>query len=589
MRTRLLAPLAVLLLGAPASAAVIVVANYTPAEVAFTITEPGGKPRKETLAAHQVAAFVIAGPADMTAPADAKMPLRVEPYNAYVFIPDRAAGVRVELIELPGKPLEADAKPERKPLPRDPVKIPVTLLVDDADPRVDAFWQEETRKRFDRAAGILEAQTGFRLELAGFDTWKSDPNAKQVEGQLAPFEASVAVKQGSLAIGFISRKLEVGKDVTFGACSGRGARHVLVREWLPKSEAERVEVLVRYLAVALGATTTPDPGSVMRAKLGDCQALKQGFVTRLDPLNVLALNLWADQWRAGSADPKVLPAPDRTRLLRVYKAMLLASPEDTYAPDIIRDLEKDLANGADPAIGKRPPLTGDRLKRADAVRAVVRAITDRAKANTGTAALTGDALTAELFRVAADAAMKAEEPDRAPAFLLGLGIALDDGASLRDSPLTGAAVRDIETDAERKERLAVLGNPTLRGRRDLCKRFAVGCGAGELLTPAAAENAAVNGSLLSVQRPAGFSFPSLAAECAGIAFARSVEADSKRLLRLRDKFSAADLLPGMVGLRDGIGADKFEDDFGGPSDERFRTVLADIQKRVKALPVNKVP
>ena len=59
-------------------------------------------------------------------------------------------------------------------------------------------------------------------------------------------------------------------------------------------------------------------------------------------------------------------------------------------------------------------------------------------------------------------------------------------------------------------------------------------------------------------------------------------------MKVRDKLGLGELLPDMSGLRDGLGADKFEDTFGGPSDERFRAVLADIRKRVKALPVNKV-
>src|SRR3954470_17133091 len=89
---------------APAGAAVIVVANYTPGEVTFTLAEPDAKPRKHTLPAHHVLPFTVSGPADMLAPAEAKMPVRVEPYNAYVLIPDRETGVRVELLELPGQP-----------------------------------------------------------------------------------------------------------------------------------------------------------------------------------------------------------------------------------------------------------------------------------------------------------------------------------------------------------------------------------------------------------------------------------------------------------------------------------------------------
>jgi len=587
MRTRLFVCLLLAVCPIPARAAVIVIANYTPTDAEFTLVEVGGKPRTHTLPAYQVAPFVVAGPADLaatTAPGGAKQPLRVDPYHAYAFIPDRS-GLRVELLELPGATPERDTRPELNAPDRKRVKIPVTLLVDDIDPRADALWHAETRKRFEAASGILEAQTGFRFEFAAYDTWKSDPKAKQVEAQRATLEGAVVVKPGALAIGFTNRKLDEGKNTPFGACAGRGAAHILVRESAPKNESERVEVLVRYLAVSLGAVGSPDPGSAMRPNLGDGQAGKRGFVVRLDPLNVLALNLWADQHRLGVKNPANLPEIERIRLVRVYTALLLASPGDATAADAVRELEKDAGKLPDLS-AKKDPVRVDRTKRAAAIRAVILAVTERAKANAGDTALTGDTLTTELLRVAADAALKCEEPDRAAAFLLGIGVALDDSTALRDNPLTSAAVRDAESDAERKERLAVLGNPTLRHRRDLCKRFVQGCAAGELLTVVAAEGGAVGGGMLAMHRPAGFGFPGLAAEFAGITFARSLRADPTILTRIQGAFAVAELIPSPTGLRDGLGAENFDDEFGDTEDPRFTDTLTEIRKRIKALSVN---
>src|SRR5437868_1681742 len=113
MRTRFPVALALLALAAPAPAAVIVVANYTPAEVEFTLVEEGGKPRKHTIPAHHVAPFAVTGPADLALVTDAKAaPVRVDPYHAYVLVPDRVAGVQVQLIEMPGNAPERDARPE---------------------------------------------------------------------------------------------------------------------------------------------------------------------------------------------------------------------------------------------------------------------------------------------------------------------------------------------------------------------------------------------------------------------------------------------------------------------------------------------
>ena len=116
-------------------AGVIVVANYTPESVALIVTEPGGKPRPVAIAAYNVVPITINGPAELKLPGDGKnRVVGVDPANAYVLIPDRATGVRIEGIQLPGPPPEANPRPEANPKPRTPVVIPVTLLVDDADP-----------------------------------------------------------------------------------------------------------------------------------------------------------------------------------------------------------------------------------------------------------------------------------------------------------------------------------------------------------------------------------------------------------------------------------------------------------------------
>ncbi len=594
MRAWFLAFVASVSSGPGASAAVIVIANYTVEEVSFTIVETGGdKVRKHTILAHHVMPYTIEGPAELKLLFAGKTAtVRVDPANAYVIVPDREMGVHIEGLELPGQPPERDNRPELNPVPRTPVKIPVTLLVDEVDPRADRIWQAELRKRFDSAAAVIEAETGFHLEFAGFSTWASDAKSHDLQGQLATFEGVVKVKPGALAVGFTSQKLDDNQK-EFGACRGLGSAHVLIREWRPKGESERMEVLVHYLAVSLGAVSSPDPGSAMRNRLGDGQALHARFVVRLDPLNVLALNLLADQRRLGINQLTEIPLPDRVRLHRVYSALLNASPGDPLATDYLNLLEKDVAKGLDPKkmngeVKRDPQRLADRAKRTETVRAVVRAITERAKANTGPAALQGDDLTLALLRAAGEAAQKLEEVDRVTAFLLGIGIALDDSNLLRDDPLTSSAIADAETNEERLERLAVLGNPTFRNRRDLCRRFAAGCAAGELLTLAAAENSAIGRAEFDLHRPAGLSFPALAAEFAGIELARTMRERPEDFFQLlRQKFAASELVVDTKGLRDGLGVDKFEEEFGGTNDDRFKAVLTEIRKRLQSLPLSK--
>jgi hypothetical protein len=586
MHTRSAALLVVLFAPLPARAAVIVLGNYSADPITCTLTEPGAKARELKLPPNHVISVAVTGPADLTfTPKDKPATLRLDPYNAYLFIPDDKARVRLEGLELPGAALERDARPELNPIPRDPVvKIPVTLYVDDADPRADWLWQKELRARFNEAAAALERGTGVRLELAGFDTWKSDPAAKNTSDLLKNFETEVRVKPGTLAVGYTSRRIDEKQDPAFGASRGLAGRHVLVRESRPRNEPERSEVLLHFLAEALGAVGSPDPNSAMRAKLGDGYTLHARSVLRLDPLNALALTLWGEERRR---EPGVefngLTATNRHRLTRVYKALVKAAPGDVLALGYLNELDRDVAKEVVPMARNpaRPPVKVG--PRDELARQIVRAVAERARRNTGPEALTGDDLTAAYVRAAAQAAVKHESPEMVPAFLIALGLALDDTNTLTDDATTAAAVRDIEPPEERTARLAALGNPTLAGRRDLCRRFFVGCAAGELLAPDAAERAAVGRALFDLHKPAGLCVPVLAAEFAGIAFARTAQNDAELLRDVIPKFAAADYLPKPTGLRNGLGPEKFEELYGDANDDRFLALLADVRNRLKGM------
>ncbi|MFM8273530.1 MAG: hypothetical protein ACKODX_14550, partial [Gemmata sp.] len=540
-----------------------------------------------TVASNHVLPVYVAGPADITFTAGGKQQkLRIDVYNAYVFLPDPPASFHLEGLEQPGEAPERDARPELNPVPRDPpVKVPVTLLVDDVDPRTDKLWQTELRARFDDAAKLIEQATSVRFEFAGFATWKSDPAAKNTTDLLVSLEKGVRVKEGALAVGYSSRKIDEKVDPAFGQSRGLAGRHVLVREWRPKGEPERAEVLVHFLAKALGAAGTPDPGSALRAQLGNGYALRADAVVRLDPLNALLLNLWADERRR---DPAVtfdtLSAANRVRIARLYKALLKSAPGDALALEYLNGLGRDVANNPEPA-PKNPRPEGKPGERAELVRAVVKAVTARAKANAalGPKALSGDELTAAYVRTAAESALRTPGPEMVPAFLVALGIALDDTGALAADATTADGAKGAETPEERKERLSVLGNPTLDGRRDLCRQFFIGCATGELLPRDAAEGVAVGRALSDLHRPSNLCVPALAAEFAGITFARTAQRDAEVLHDVYKQFSAREYLPPLKGLRDCLSADKFEELYGGSADKRFQAVLDDIRTRLAAM------
>ncbi|HEY1191368.1 MAG TPA: hypothetical protein VGE74_27285, partial [Gemmata sp.] len=586
MRLRVLALLFVLC-AAPAQgqAAVVVIGNYTDGTMAFKIAEPEAKAREHKLPSNHVIPVFVGGPADITFTAKGhETKLRLDMYNAYVFLPDEAAGVRLEGLELPGEPLERDTRAEVNPAPRDPpVKVPVALLVDDTDPRADKAWQAELRKRFDGAAEVIEKASGVKLTFSGFGTWKSDPVAQNTSDLLRGLEKAVKAKEGTLVVGYSSRKIDPKVDPAFGAGRGLAGRHILLREWTPKSEIERTEVLVHFLAQALGGVGSPDPGSALRSQLGNGYALREGAVIRLDPLNALVLNLWADERRR---EPDItmnsVAVFNRARMTRVYKALLKAAPGDSLAIVYLNDLDRDIAKDPGPAPKgpeRRPVVSAVRDVR---IREVLAAVRARAKQNAalGDKRLTGDELTAAYIKAAGETAVRSPSPDMVPAFLIGLGVALDDTGALADDATTWSAVQGLETPAERKERLAALGNPTLAGRRDLCRRFFLGCAVGELV-PEGAEGVAVGRSLFELHRPANLCVPALAAELAGITYARAAFQDPDLLHDAVKSFTATEYLPPMNGLRDGLSAEKFEELYGGTADERFLSLLADVRKRLR--------
>ena len=597
---RLVASAFVLLASAAsAPAAVVVLANYTRDPVTLTVAEPGGKSREVELAPGQTVPVPVQGPAEVRVPATpAEARFALLPYHAYVVVPDEKAGRRLEGVELPGRPPERDARPEADPPPAEPVTIPVRLYVDDADPRAEKFWQQALKKRFDEAAPVIEAHSGVRLTLAGFGTWESDPDAKAFPDLLAEFERKVPAKAGELAVGYTSRRA-APRGTEFGDSRGLPARHVLLREWQPRPEPDKVDVMIHHLGLALGAVPLPDPGSVMRLRPGDGRANRVDYRYRFDPLNTLAMSLWAGEFRRapvgelGDATPAA-----RARLMRVYGALAKAAPGESRALAYLNGFERgevvQVPPAPPPPKGARPMPKADPLAakepaapqpgRRDAVAAaVVRAVVERARADGSK--LAGDELTAAYVHAAARAALAADATpaDRAGGFAVGLAIALDDGDALRTDPLTAEPVRAAESDPARDERLAVLGNPTLRGRRDLLRRFAVGLGTVELADLSRANEVAVKRFVASAETPGGASFPGLAAELAGARLAELVRANPEAVRSLRDAFDARAILPDLAGLREGLSANRLQEDFGDPADDRFREVIADIRGRLGKL------
>jgi hypothetical protein len=197
---------------------------------------------------------------------------------------------------------------------------------------------------------------------------------------------------------------------------------------------------------------------------------------------------------------------------------------------------------------------------------------------------TGDALTEYYTRAAASAARKLPAHQAAPAFLLGLGVALDTSVLLRQNPFTRTLWRRVESDAERRERLKVLGTPTVHGRHDLAQHFAVSAALTAVSGARAAEGMGILKEMLDAEGGSGFSFADLAADLAGVAFGDRLVKKPALLGRVARKFRVADHVLSPRGLIEGLSSTAFAKRYGSVRDRRFQKALEDLRRRTRALP-----
>lgn len=640
---RWLAAVAFFILSAlTASAGYVAVANGTDQTVQFQMAHGPGQPTPIVLLPGESRVFPVGRQPEIGYTAGGQaVRFRLEPYTAYMFTTNDAGALALHGIETPGRLPPKDDIPDGPPAAKAPVKVTVKVLVDDADVRSKSAAAAAVRERVAAASAVLERQCGVKLEVVEIGEWKSDPRAPDMIELLKGFEKWVNPAPADLAIGFTSRLGGKGppraSEGTIAGCTrGPLATHVLVRENGVRTEPEKVEVLLHELAHRFGAAHSPDPISAMRSQLGDGRAAHARFRVGLDPINALAVAIWADEIRTGQLKSwNDLRAPARGRLKVLYRALAAATENDTVArdyasmidriedrlladsrpviepaggpppqppakqpdPPVVQKMPEVRPNPAlppqqkvdlPPAVANDPDLKSRAVAdaRAEAVRRVVRAVTLRAtdlrQPDAGDKGR-GDALTAELIRAAADVACTLSDDQKVPAFLLGLGIALDDSTVLRNNIKMRALCQAAESDEERQERLTVLGTPTVRGRRDLCQHFVVSATLTEEIGPAMAEAAGLAKELLDMRRDSGFSFADLAADFAGIEFAQAVKRDGRLLGRLRDSFTVERYMPAITGLREGLTAEKVQEEFGYADDPRFRAAVEDVRKRVKEL------
>ena len=108
-----------------------------------------------------------------------------------------------------------------------------------------------------------------------------------------------------------------------------------------------------------------------------------------------------------------------------------------------------------------------------------------------------------------------------------------------------------------------------------------------LAGPQVAEAAGILKEMNDANGGSGFSFADLAADLAGISFARRLQAEPALLSSLSSSFSVNDYMPPVVGLREGLTRENLQADYGSPSDQRFLAERTAILKVIRALPGSK--
>jgi hypothetical protein len=467
--------------------------------------------------------------------------------------------------------------------------VSVKLLVDQKEPTVRQTWEKRYRDRLAAASAVFERTCHVRFKVVAVGTWVSDDKATDLLKLIDDFERKVKPAPAQLVVGFTGQFQTLKGDKHIGGARGPFRSHILIREWGQQiTEPERLEILVHELGHYLGAVHSPERQSVMRPDISDRQSRALNFHISFDDRNTKVLCLISEELgKRPVAALGQLPAVTKERLRVIYQSLASALPDDPAAPRYLAMLGQSSGVAGEPS---------DRLKELIAgARTVVRAVTVAAdknqqlpkKGSSGTARATrleGDQLTELYVRRAAGAAQRLPKNVAVPAFLVGLGVAMDDSPVLPNTPTTNNVWQKIESASARLTRVAVLGTPTMRGRRDLMQHFIVSAALTALDGPEHAEHVGLLKGVSDARAGAGFSFANLSADLAGVEFATAVVAGRVPMSRVESRFAVRDFLSDVGGLKEGITWNDFVKRYGFPPDARFTKEKDSLRAKALAMP-----
>lgn len=574
---------------------VVILVNRTPEPVALVADTTIAAQREFRLQPGEVATVPMRAQMKITCPTARPSVYDLEANAAYYFQRGEDGTLALHGIDLRGDAQTSQGRDlGASPNSRQAVVVPVKILVDDEEPAARAKWEERLRSRIEAASAIFDELFHVKFEIVATGTWESSDDSADFKSTLREFIQTVDPGPARLAIGFTGQHPLMLKEKHLGGVQAPLHTHILIREWGPRiTEIERLEVLVHELGHFLGAAHSPESESVMRPVLGDGRARLGNFRITFDPVNALSVYLLAEELRLRRVTNfRQLSLGTSLRLRQLYGVLAEVLPGDPAGAFYLTYLDAAIAfppaeAGAslpEMPIGGAWPLAATRHLVQQLVAAAREESADPVAGSQARPRREGDELTAHYIRETARAAEQLQTDVAPRAFLLALGIGLDDSPLLRNHPLLQDFLQAVETSSERSQRLEVLGQPTMGGRRDLAQHFAVAAFVAASCGNEVAELASVAKELLDAHGGSGFSVADLAADHAGIAFAGRILEGKLTLSRIAGHFAVPDYLPDVADLPEGLRWEDFRERFGSDSDGRCVQLRASIREQIGQLP-----
>ncbi len=574
----------------PAVAEVAVLSNRTQASVNVEILFDGSLPQPIALAVGDSRPIFFQRTLRVRyRGGGAEQEHQLEPQSAYFFAEDKTSQeLFLEEIGLGKKfPAKFSAAPRDFKTPFSAKVVPVKILVDDDEPTHRRLWEPKLRKRVAEASKVLERHSGVKLNVVAVETWDSNSRQHDLNQSLLEFEREVNPQPASLAIGFSSQYQLTRGRVHMGGTRGALHPYILLKERSRSMrETEKLELLVHELGHYLGASHSPEPQSVMRPLLTGGLQRSVGSRIQFDPVNTLLMAMLGDEMRRRDVTKLTsITVPTRQRLEAIYAVLRQALPQDPAAGQYLRILSRPKSSPPQQFVSSARRVLQQLVRVTTSRRRIAESRKSSADGEPKDSWLSGDTLTSFYVKQAALATIQIEPANPEQAFLLALGLFIDDSNALREFPGTSALAASIEHDAALRQRLNILGSPTMLDRADLVKHFFVSAHITVALGVEAAKSLGFAKEMNDAAGGTGFSFVDMAANRAGIEFAQRVLAGDITLEQLSQRFDTREFLPPIDDLEEGLSAEVLKDRFGDADNKSLQDELRRIEQRVLELPI----